>query len=264
MNKKQRTPSIKETAFNCPHCGVYTTQYWSNLHARRITRDPKVPLIPGPDELKDILADVSVAAETKKRIKGHFQQLLSGEPFPDRAAATQYEVRDLFNMWITECYDCKRIAIWVSDHLIYPPTRGGDEPNEELPDDVRHDYEEARSILNLSPRGGAALLRLCVQKLCIHLGGAGKKLDDDIAALVARGLNPVVQKSLDIVRVIGNEAVHPGVLDLKDDRDTASRLFQLVNAIAEQMISHPKNVDELYAALPESKREAIAKRDGKK
>jgi len=44
------------------------------------------------------------------------------------------------------------------------------------------------------------------------------------------------------VRVIGNEAVHPGKLDLKDDRDTATRLFKLVNIIAEQMISNPKHV----------------------
>jgi hypothetical protein len=28
-------------------------------------------------------------------------------------------------------------------------------------------------------------------------------------------VNPLVQKSLDVVRVIGNEAVHPGVMDLK-------------------------------------------------
>jgi hypothetical protein len=80
--------------------------------------------------------------------------------------------------------------------------------------------------------------------------------------LVKKGLNPLVQQSLDIVRVIGNEAVHPGVIDLKDDRDTALRLFELVNAIVEQMISHPKAVNEMYARLPEAKRKAIKARDG--
>ena len=65
------------------------------------------------------------------------------------------------------------------------------------------------------------------------------------------------------VRVIGDEAVHPGFLDLRDDRDTASRLFELVNIIAEQMISNPKRVEEMYERLPESKRRAIEKRDGK-
>ena len=76
-------------------------------------------------------------------------------------------------------------------------------------------------------------------------------------------MNPLVQKSLDIVRVIGNEAVHPGVIDLNDDRDTASQLLILINSIADQMISHPKKVEELYGKLPESKREAIEKRNNK-
>ncbi len=78
-----------------------------------------------------------------------------------------------------------------------------------------------------------------------------------------KGLSALVQKALDSVRVIGNEAIHPGTLDLKDDRDTATKLFQLVNIIAEQMISNPKHVEELYGKLPEEKRNAIEKRDGK-
>ncbi len=101
-------------------------------------------------------------------------------------------------------------------------------PNPDLPDHIIRDYEEARGILRDSPRGAAALLRLCVQKLCMHLGEKGKNIDDDIASLVSKGLNPLVQKSLDIVRVIGNEAVHPGVIDLNDDRDTASQLLILI------------------------------------
>src|SRR5262249_34300435 len=129
---------------------------------------------------------------------------------------------------------------------------------------VMADFEEAREIVNASPRGAAALLRLSIQKLCTHLGEKGKNIDDDIAALVQKGLNPLVQKALDIVRVIGNEAVHPGVLDLKDDRDTASKLFELVNSIADQMISHPKAVETLYEKLPEKKRKAIEERDRRK
>ncbi len=89
-------------------------------------------------------------------------------------------------------------------------------------------------------------------------------MDDDIASLVSQGLNPLVKKSLDIVRVIGNEAVHPGKIDLKDDRDTAIKLLELVNSIAEQMISHPKHVESMYEGLPEEKRTAIKGRDSKK
>lgn len=136
-------------------------------------------------------------------------------------------------------------------------------PNSDLPDDIRQDFEEARSIINRSPRGAAALLRLCVQKLCAHLGESGKNINQDIAGLVKKGLNPRIQKSLDIVRVIGNEAVHPGELDLRDDPDTAAQLAKLVNIIADVMITQPKHIDTLYDSLPAEKKEQIEKRDGK-
>ena len=64
------------------------------------------------------------------------------------------------------------------------------------------------------------------------------------------------------MRVIGNEAVHPGVIDLRDDRASAERLFDLVNIVAEQMITHPRSVQEMYEKLPSSKIDAIQRRDG--
>ena len=152
------------------------------------------------------------------------------------------------NLHLSKCYHCDKIAVWVHTRLLFPPKKSGIPPNANLPEEVLPDFEEAREIVNASPRGAAALLRLCVQKLCKHLGEKGKNIDDDIAALVRKGLNPTVQKALDIVRVIGNEAVHPGVLDLKDDLDTATSLFGLINSIVDQMMSHPKVVDDLYGS----------------
>jgi hypothetical protein len=73
----------------------------------------------------------------------------------------------------------------------------------------------------------------------------------------------MVQQALDAIRVIGNEAVHPGLLDLRDDIDTASRLFGAINIVAEQMISNQKHVADLYEKLPAEKRAAIEKRDKK-
>jgi hypothetical protein len=119
-------------------------------------------------------------------------------------------------------------------------------------------------IANLSPRGAAALLRLAIQKLCIYLGGAGSNINSDIAQLVSNGLPPKVQEALDSVRVIGNEAVHPGTLDLKDDRKTVGMLFRLINFIAIKMITEPREIAEIYGSLPPDKLKAIAKRDEKK
>jgi hypothetical protein len=98
--------------------------------------------------------------------------------------------------------------------------------------------------------------------LCVHLGETGKNINSDIAALVKKGLNPKIQKSLDIVRVIGNESVHPGTIDVQDEPQTAAQLATLINLIVDEMITRPQLVDELYAKLPEAKREEIKKRDG--
>jgi hypothetical protein len=81
--------------------------------------------------------------------------------------------------------------------------------------------------------------------------------------MVADKLSPVIQRSLDIVRVVGNEAVHPGELDLRDDPDTANALFGLINEIVDQMITRPKHIADLYGKLPEAKRRAIEERDSR-
>jgi hypothetical protein len=147
--------------------------------------------------------------------------------------------------------------------MVYPLTGNAPAPNPDLPEDIRVDYEEARSIVSHSPRGAAALLRLAIQKLCKELGESGENINADIGSLVKKGLSVHVQQALDTVRVVGNNAVHPGQIDLNDDPGQAQMLFALVNLIADRMISEPRRISELYGQLPESYRQAVAKRDAK-
>ena len=65
------------------------------------------------------------------------------------------------------------------------------------------------------------------------------------------------------MRVTGNEAVHPGELDLRDNADIATKLFSLVNLIAHNRITEPKEIEKLYEILPESKKKGIEERDRK-
>lgn len=98
----------------------------------------------------------------------------------------------------------------------------------------------------------------------MQLGEPGKVLNDDIASLVKKGLDPHVQQALDIVRVVGNNAVHPGLIDWTDNRDTALQLFGLVNEIAEELITKPARVQKIYKKIvPETDRAKIEKRDKK-
>ncbi len=164
---------------------------------------------------------------------------------------------------VCHCSHCEKFSIWYEGSMIYPDFEGVQPPNQDLSEEIQTDYREASSILQKSPRGAAALLRLAIQKLCGELGEKGKNINDDIKNLVSKGLSSAVQKSLDVVRVIGNDAVHPGQIDLRDDIETAKALFKLVNLIAEKMITEPKEVEEIYNSLPESKRQEIEKRDSK-
>jgi len=125
-------------------------------------------------------------------------------------------------------------------------------------------FEEARSILDLSPRGSAALLRLAIDKLTLELGAEGDDLNKRIGDLVRKGLDRRIQMALDAVRVIGNEAVHPGAMDLSDERETAEILLGLVNLIAEKMLSEEKHLVEVYSLIPPGKRKGIENRDKKK
>ena len=112
------------------------------------------------------------------------------------------------NLNIAYCSHCNKYSLWLNEKMIYPETTGIQPPNTDLEQEIIEDYLEASNIVNRSPRGAVALLRLAIQKLCKQLGEEGKNINNDIASLVKKGLPVTIQKALDIVRVIGNDAVH--------------------------------------------------------
>jgi hypothetical protein len=168
---------------------------------------------------------------------------------------------EFVNLHASSCYSCDAFTVWVQGEVVYPVSHSVVEPHEMMPAGVKGDFEEAGSIVNLSPRGAAALARLCIQKLMNELGEKGDNLNTDIAELVKKGLEVEVQQALDVVRVIGNNAVHPGTIDLKDDKDAALTLLGLVNMIVERRIAGPKKLMSLFAGLPPGALQQIEKRD---
>ena len=162
---------------------------------------------------------------------------------------------------VTVCSRCGKYAVWHDVTMIYPISSNAPLPSEDMPEDIKSDFGEARNIVSSSPRAACALLRLALQNLMPHLEEKGKNINDDIGSLVKKGLPEKIQKALDSVRVIGNHAVHPGEIDLKDDMDTAISLFGLLNMIVEVMISQPKKVDEIFKKIPEGAKKAIKERN---
>ncbi|HUD03891.1 MAG TPA: DUF4145 domain-containing protein [Candidatus Paceibacterota bacterium] len=225
MSKEEHYPPIHaKEKFHCPHCGVYAKQRWSHLSA---------------------VGDVHTNRYYDSNIKG-LTQISS----------------NLVEEWsISICEHCNGMIIWKGKTIIYPKEIQVAKPNTDLNADIQEDYLEAANVLSDSPRSAAAILRLALQKLCKQLGEKGENINEDIAALVKKGLNPTIQKSLDALRITGNNAVHPGELDLKEDAGRVMKLFGLVNFIAEKMLTEPKEINSFYEELPEGAKKAVEKRD---
>jgi hypothetical protein len=216
-------PTFGLDAFNCPHCGSYNEQTWY-----------------------------------------YTAQIYRGNINP-----AEHNVMEEFSFAL--CRRCHRYSIWINAKpsiMVYPKSSLAPRPHEDMPGEALGDFEEASKIVSDSPRGAAALLRLATEKLVGVLveEKSGKppsgNLNNQIGKLVKYGLPKTIQQALDSLRVIGNEAVHPGTLDLKDDQDTALKLFGLVNVIVENQISEPQAIQALYAdKIPSTKKEEIEKRD---
>lgn len=164
-------------------------------------------------------------------------------------------------LYVAKCECCGRKIIWLGDQYLYPETCEI-VPNKDMPASVKRLFEEAGSIYMRSPRAACALLRLAIDKLCYELGETDRDINVNIGALVKKGLPPSIQKALDIVRVVGNKAVHPGQIDIDiESKETAITLMKLVNLITYKMISEPKEIDELFEKLPDTAKQSIEKRD---
>lgn len=164
-------------------------------------------------------------------------------------------------VFIATCQNCKKKILWIDNIYVYPDIIA-EEANADMPDSVKQLYDEASLIYNKSPRAACALLRLAVDRLCNELGETDRDINKNIGALVRKGLPQTVQQALDVVRVVGNKAVHPGQIAFDvDDKNTAIMLMRLLNIIVERMITEPKEIASLYQGLPESIKNAVENRD---
>ena len=223
-------PDLKKSSYTCPHCNA----------------------IAGMERMAITMAWYN-----------EFFSLGNCRHFNEYTDAALYIfLNDDDNMTLVTCRSCNMYHIWLGHEMIYPNISVLPAPVADMPEKVKEIYNEAKDIYSKSPRASAALLRLGLQILCSELGGKGKDINDDIKCLVEKGLPDRVQKALDSIRVIGNNAVHPGTIDINDKSEVAESLFKIINIIVEKMISEPKQIDEIYDLLPEGAKQAIKKRDG--
>jgi len=243
-------PTYKGEKFKCPHCQVASQQRWF---------------------------DQGLASAAANQIVNHVYYDYRSEIKDYQQSAIEAFIRVLSNannremvnfvpskFSIAICLACGEISIWINSELVFPRKTSILPPNNDMDEDRKDLYREASTIFIDSPKGSTAILRLALQKLLKQIGKSGKNINNDIKELVSEGLSPKIQQALDLLRVIGNNAVHPGQIDVDDNSAIALKLFHILNFTAEEMITKPKELDFLYNdVIPDETKEHIKQRDGK-
>ena len=184
---------------------------------------------------------------------------------------SELRVSDLFSevylssdlLTVSKCTHCHKWSIWIEESLVYPAQITVEDPNDDMPDEVKKLYRESAQVLSISPRAAAALLRLGLQILLGAVGGDGKNINDDIKKIVALGVEPETQRALDILRVFGNSGAHPGEIKLDEDPGLVHKMYGLMNYVTDRLITQKNQINELFEGLPEGIKNQIESRDSK-
>lgn len=129
-----------------------------------------------------------------------------------------------------------------------------------MPENVASLYNEARSIMTLSPRAASALMRLALEALLEGLYPDAGNLNETIGAASAAGLPGTIINAMDVLRFNGNAAIHE--IDREDTAETAASLATILNLVVVRLITEPRQIAEMHAQLPATVIAAIERRDG--
>lgn len=230
-----------EKTFNCSHCQAKTQHIWSIVRA---------------DNLSSGYLNIAL-----------IENLLAANPLKDENKACDYLNGYKYQniLAVSLCIACEKFSFWYEGEVVYPVNEGQiSSPEEHMPAEIKELYNEAKSVYHLSFRSSCALLRLALEKLLIRVGAKGNSINSRINNLVVEQKIPTsVQQALDTIRILGNDGVHPGVIDISDNerKENALMLFLLLNILVDRMIKVDMQIQQFYSLIPESKREAIEQRD---
>ena len=216
-------PEYRKKEFNCAHCKVFAHQTW-------------ISNLRG--ELVNVIALNSLNNPSEK-----------------------LSPSDLFAA--SKCTYCNKWSIWIEGSLVYPAQIAVEDPNDDMPDEVKELYIESAQVLPASPRAAAVLLRLGLQILLGAVGGDGKNINNDIKKIVESGVDRETQRTLDILRVFGNSGAHPGEIKLDEDPDLVHKMYGLMNYVTDRLITQKNQINESFESLPEGVKDQIESRDSK-
>lgn len=137
-----------------------------------------------------------------------------------------------------------------------------------IPQAIREDYEEAYSILSLSPKASATLSRRCLQGMIRdfwNIRVKSGKLYDEINAIKDM-VSPSQWKAIDSLRSLGNIGAHmeKDVNEIVEiDDGEAEKLIKLIELLMEKWYIARHDEEELYTSIVEIKTEKSNKKSTK-
>ena len=211
----------------CPHCGAKTQQNYLN------------------------------------KLIGSYQYTITSKSYPRHTSHHETDRFVIQDITMLRCCACEKYIIFKDETQIYPIEANIESPNDDMPEDIKKDYNEAKNIFNLSIRGSCALLRLALDKLLIHLKINDKTLYNKINTYCERfEPDETIKQALHTIRIVGNESVHPGTFNIEDNEDIALLLFEILNDITYDTITKKKKRTEMFKRLPKNKTKNINDSDG--
>jgi hypothetical protein len=233
VNSQNIEPQLGAESFSCPHCNVVAHQDWYSLFLK-----------PENANDLDVLTPETVTVRTLVQGKGESNDIKEIDQFVERLKKNEvtyvYQKHSqslkvkMANLHVSGCHSCNAFALWVGGRLVFPYNV------EKTPDLVRQDLEEAAAMLNQSPRGATALMRVCIQKLVPLLQQDGKCLNDYISSLVRKALEVEIQQSMEVLQVLRNDPGQPSNLETKENKEMALRFVDSLKAILERrMLQNP-------------------------
>src|SRR6516225_5737683 len=229
MSSQDIEPRLGTEAFSCPHCNAVANQDWYSLFLKPENADEVLVLTPetatvrtlveGKHEWNDI-TEIDQFVERLKRNEVTYVYQKHSQSLKVKMA----------NLHLSSCHSCNGFALWVGERLAFPINV------DKTPALVEEDLEEAAAILNKSPRGAIALMRVCIQKLMPLLKQDSENLNDSMSSLVRKGLEVEIQQAMEVLQVLGNDPAQPTSLDTQEDKEMALRFVDSLKAILERRV----------------------------
>lgn len=211
MNKYTK-PYFEGKAFNCPHCGAYSSMQW-NAFLR-----------------KDNLNRTFI-----KQIEGY--SFWNSTCFNCKRSAIWY-LKD------------ENPKIFFPREATIPPEENMPENIKEIYEEaslVLGDSPRAAcALLRLASQELMKYLKENIQRYSeLKLGN----IKNDIEEIINIGnfyqdQKEMLEKAMNSVRLIGNKASHPSELDINDNPEIANTLFAMINFIVGEIITKPKEREE--------------------